>query len=110
MKKLFYNFKDKKFIVKDVDFEMHKKEAWISIEEKPSRKDDCYFLGEMSLSICGKFADYVKEKERIGRIDPALPDLITVLKYFKEWKESKRESVKDKNSKGNNSEMINLKK
>jgi hypothetical protein len=94
MKKLFYNFKDKKFIVKDLNFDMHDKEAWISFEENPSRKDDCYFLEEMSLKVCGKFADYVKEKERIGRRDPSLPDLATVLKYFKEWKESKREGAK----------------
>jgi hypothetical protein len=90
MKKLFYNFKDKKFIVKDLNFDMHSKEAWISIEEKPSRKDDCYFLAEMSLELCGKFADYVKEKERIGVRDPPFPNLTTVLQYYKEWKESKK--------------------
>lgn len=88
MKKLFYNFKDKKFIVKDLNFDMHNKEAWISIEENPSRKDDCYFLGEMSLEVCGKFAFYVREKERIGVRDEPFPGLAKVLEYFKEWKES----------------------
>jgi hypothetical protein len=85
MKKLFYNFKDKKFIVKDLNFDMHNKEAWISFEEKPSRKEDCYFLGEMSLQDCGKFHGFVLDKERIGVRDESLPELPVLLKYFKEW-------------------------
>ena len=98
IKKLFYNFKDKKFIVKDLNFDIHNKEAWIT-EERPSRKDDCYFLGEMELEVCGKFADYVREKERIGPRDPDLPDLTIVLKYFKEWKEGKRKALHDESGK-----------
>ena len=88
IKKLFYNFKEKRLIGKDLNFNMHDRLAWISFEEKPSRKEDCYFLGEMILEDCGKFAYYVTEKERIGPRDPPLPDLTTILKYFKEWKVS----------------------
>jgi hypothetical protein len=93
IKKLFYNFRDRKFIVKDLNFDMYNKEAWISIDERPSKKDDCCFLGEMELEICGKFADYIREKERIGVRDPPFPDLTTVLQYYKEWKKAKSEAV-----------------
>jgi hypothetical protein len=85
--KIFYNFRDKKLIAKDIDFNMHDKQAWRSIEEKPSRKNDCYFLGEMSLEDCGKFEDYVRDKERIGIRDEPLPAMPILLKYFEEWKE-----------------------
>jgi hypothetical protein len=85
-KKVFYNIKEKNIICKDLDFNMHDKRAWISFEEKPSRMEDCYFLGEMRLENCGKFEDYVKEKERTGPRDPEIPGLFTVLKYFNEWK------------------------
>ena len=93
VKKLFYNFKGKKFIVKDLNFDMHNKEAWISFEENPSRKDDCYFLGERSLEVCGKFADYVKEKERISVRDPPFPELAKVLQYFKEWQDNSSKNL-----------------
>jgi hypothetical protein len=92
IKKLFYNFKDKKFIGKDFDFNMHDNRSWISFEEKPSRKKECHFLGEMSIDHCGEFNSYVIERERIGPRDPEFPELTTVLEYFKEWNEGKREA------------------
>ncbi len=85
IKKLFYNFKQKKLICKDLDFNINDKHVLISFEEKPSRKEDCYFLGEMTLEDCGKFAYYIREKERIGVRDEPLPELTMLLKYFKEW-------------------------
>jgi hypothetical protein len=87
-KKIFYNFKDKNLIVKDLDFNMHDKLAWRSAEEKPSRKNDCHFLAEMSPEDCGKFEHYVRDKERIGIRDEPLPALPILLKYFEEWKET----------------------
>jgi len=88
IKKFFYNFKYKKFIVKDLDFDMKDKHAWKSIEEKPSRKEDCHFLGEMSWEDYGKFTSYVKEKEGIGPREAPYPALPILLKYFEEWKAS----------------------
>jgi hypothetical protein len=41
----------------------------------------------MGLEVCGKFASYVREKERIGVRDPPFPELAKVLQYFKEWNE-----------------------
>ena len=91
MMKLFYNFKEKKFIVKPLDFNMYDKKAWFSIAEKPSRKDDCFYLEDMSAGDRGNFIDYVKDKERIGVRDPDYPELSKVLCYFKEWKENKKD-------------------
>ena len=34
-KKLFYNFKDKKLILKDLNFNMHGKRTWISMDAQP---------------------------------------------------------------------------
>jgi hypothetical protein len=86
--KYFYNFKNKEFIVKDIDFDMHNKQAWKSIEEKPSRKENCYFIGEMSREDYGLFRYYIGEKIRIGVRDEPLPALPILLKYFAEWKAS----------------------
>ena len=87
MMKLFYNFKDKKFIIKPIDFNMRDKKAWFSTAGNPSRKDDCFYLDTMSERDCNNFIGYVTEKDRIGVRDPELPELSKVLQYFKEWKE-----------------------
>jgi hypothetical protein len=87
-KKLFYDFKQKKLIVKDKGFNMHDKEAWISIEANPSRKEDCFYLGEMTLGACGNFAHYVTEEERTCMRNPPSPSLPVLLKYFEKWNAS----------------------
>lgn len=87
MMKLFYNFKKKEFIVKPLSFSMLDKKVWFNTAEKPSKKDDCFYLGEMSEGDRSSLIEYVKDQERIGVRDPDLPELSKVLQYFKEWKE-----------------------
>jgi len=86
MKKLFYDFQKKELIVKNIDFNMHDKRAWISIDANPSRKEDCFYLGEMTLGDCGNFAHYVTAEERTCMRNPPFPALPILLKYFEEWK------------------------
>ena len=90
IKKLFYDFKKRELIVKDTDLNTHDKKAWIPIDANPSRKDDCFYLGDLSLQDCGKFADYVKEEERTCMRDPPFPELSKILYYYEEWKERKK--------------------